>query len=298
MPVRAESTQVPLKAVIYATDFSECSENAGRYASLLARHFRAELIVSHAFVLEQAALVAEAQAGPMAKSAQRKETEAALANVAQRFSGGVKQSVNALLEGDPRELIPQLAQKNAPSIIVLGTSGRGKAERGLIGSVAERILRATAGPALTVGPHVPVLDPGATPFRRILYATDLTPPAAHGASFAVEIVNAFHGCMDVLHVVDQEQMDSPEQLSEIQKQFRVILDGLVPEHHAAYICTSKALVEVGSAHDRILEHLKKFSVDLLVLSIHKSSHLWLQARLSGAFQIIADAPCPVLTVTG
>ena len=59
-----------------------------------------------------------------------------------------------------------------------------------------------------------------------------------------------------------------------------------------------AFVEVGSAHVRILEHIREFQVDLLVLSIRKSSHLWLQSRLSGAFHIIANAPCPVMTMTG
>ena len=64
------------------------------------------------------------------------------------------------------------------------------------------------------------------------------------------------------------------------------------------MCNPKSIVEVGSAHVRILEHLSEFKNDLLVLSIRKSSHLWLESRLSGAFHIIANAPCPVLTITG
>jgi nucleotide-binding universal stress UspA family protein len=56
--------------------------------------------------------------------------------------------------------------------------------------------------------------------------------------------------------------------------------------------------EVGKAHDQILSHIREFSVDLLVLSVHKSSHLWLASRMSGAFKIVADAPCPVMTITG
>jgi hypothetical protein len=55
MDVAANAPQMPPKAVIYATDFSSFSENAGRYASLLARHFDADLMVAHAFLLSQAA---------------------------------------------------------------------------------------------------------------------------------------------------------------------------------------------------------------------------------------------------
>ncbi|HEV2485709.1 MAG TPA: universal stress protein [Terracidiphilus sp.] len=297
MDVKADSAQLPLKSVIFATDFSSCSENAGRYASMLARQFDAELLVSHAFVLSQSAMEAESEAGPAGKSLQRKDLEVALAGAAQRFGDGVKRSATALLEGDPRERIPQFAEQNAPSIIVLGTSGRGRIVRGLVGSVAERILRSTSGPSLTVGPLVPALTPGASTFRNILYATGLYPGAAQGASYAVGVAKAFQASMEVLHVVKAEDVKRPEQFSEIQKRFRAILDVIVPEQ-AKDLCNPVGLVEVGNAHERILEYVREFSADLLVLSIRKSSHLWLQARLSGAFNIIANAPCPVLTITG
>ncbi len=297
MDVKADSTQLSFKTIIYATDFSSCSENAGLYASMLARKFDADLLVAHTFVISQPAMEAEAAGGPAVKSLQRKDIEEALTAAAQRFGKGVHRTSTALLDGDPRERIPQLAQKNSQSIIVLGTRGRGRVERGVVGSVAERILRAANGPSLTVGPLVPALDPDAPPFRRILYATGLYPPAAQGAIYAVGFAAAFQARMEVLHVVRAEDVERPDQFAEIQKRFHAIIDGLVPEQSAA-ICSPVGLVEVGTAHVRVLEYVREFSADLLVLSIRKSSHLWLQARLSGAFNIIANSPCPVLTITG
>ena len=38
---------------------------------------------------------------------------------------------------------------------MLGTQGRGRLSRGILGSVAEKVLRSTKGPALTVGPLRP-----------------------------------------------------------------------------------------------------------------------------------------------
>jgi nucleotide-binding universal stress UspA family protein len=148
-----------------------------------------------------------------------------------------------------------------------------------------------------VGPLVPAADPAALTFRRVLFATGLYPGAAHGASYAVGIAKAFQSSMEVLHIVRPEDVERPEQFSEIQKRYHAIIDGLVPEE-AEEICNPAGLVEVGTAHERILEYVREYSADLLVLSIRKSSHLWLQARLSGAFHIIANAPCPVLTITG
>jgi nucleotide-binding universal stress UspA family protein len=291
-----DSAQMSFKTVIYATDFSPCSENAGRYASMLARKFDAELLVSHAFVLSQAAMEAEAEAGPAAKSLQRQDLEIALAAAAERYGVGPDQTATKLLEGDPRERIPELAQEKAPSIIVMGTKGRGRIERSLVGSAGERILRATTQPSLTVGPFVPELTSGALPFRRILFATGLYPPATQGAIYAAGMAKAFGASMEVLHVVKAEDVERPEQFSELQKRFHEIIDGLVPDQ-ADGICNPAGIVEVGSAHERILEYVREFSADLLVLSIRKSSHLWLQARLSGAFHIIANATCPVLTIT-
>ncbi|MFP5208536.1 MAG: universal stress protein [Acidobacteriota bacterium] len=297
MYATADSPQIALKAIVYATDFSPCSENAGRIASLLARKLGTELVVSHSFLLTQAAMEVEMQTVPAGKSLQRRDLETALSSAAQRFGEGVKQVTQVLLEGDPRERIPVLAQKYAPSMLVMGTSGRGRIERGLVGSVAERILRAHDGPSLAVGPHVHAFDPSGNPFRRILYATDLPPLAAQAATYATGIADAFDAEIDVLHVIHAEDQKHPDRLNKIQSEFDQILEEMASQHDRE-IRRPKGFVEAGTAHERILEHMRDFSIDLLVLAIRRSTHLWLQARLSGAFQIIAEAQCPVLTVTG
>jgi nucleotide-binding universal stress UspA family protein len=297
MNVPANAPQLPFKAVIYATDFSPYSQNAGKYATLLAGKFNADLLVAHAFVLTNPAMEAEAEAGPAVKSAQRKGLENALADVVRQFGEGLQRAVPVLLEGDPRERIPRLAEQNAPSIIVLGTQGRGRIERGIVGSVAERILRATNEPSLTVGPAVPTCEPACAPFRRILFATGLSAAAARGAPYALAMAQAFDASLDVLHVVNPEDVEHPDRISEIQNRFYAALEELVPRQ-TDDIRNPRDFIDVGSAHVRILEHIKEFQVDLLVLSIRKSSHLWLQSRLSGAFHIIANAPCPVMTITG
>jgi nucleotide-binding universal stress UspA family protein len=297
MDLSANAPEAPLKSVIYATDFSPCSQKAGEYATIAAKKFDVELIAAHAFTLTPSAMEIEAQAGPQAKSSQRKDLETALAAAAQQYGKGLRRVSFELVEGDPREGIPRLAIERAPSLIVLGTKGRGRLDRTIIGSVAERILRATNGPSLTVGPEVPPCDPEKSGFRRILYATGLSPAAAQGATYAVATAKAFGATLDVLHVVRPDDQADPARFSEVQKQFETIVEQLVP-NEAKALLKPRALVEVGTAQSRILEQLKTNPYDLLVLSIRKSSHLWLQSRLSGAFHIIANAPCPVMTMTG
>jgi hypothetical protein len=60
MSVIDDKPVLNLKSVVFATDFSSCSQNAGYYASRMAACFSANLFVAHAFTLSQAALEVEA----------------------------------------------------------------------------------------------------------------------------------------------------------------------------------------------------------------------------------------------
>ena len=180
-------------------------------------------------------------------------------------------------------------------MIVLGTHGRGRLERGIIGSVAEKILRSSSWPALTVGPQVSPVSASTFPFRKILFATDFTSAAAQAAAFAVVFSKTFGARIDVLNVVQDHVMSSPNSLSDLRNRFFSTLDGLAPQQ-AKEFCDPRTYVAAGSAHDQILEHIRDQSIDLLVLGIRKTSHISMEMRTSGAFRIIADAQCPVLTI--
>lgn len=291
------SSPFALEKVIFATDFSQCSQNAGKYAALVARQFGAGLLVAHTFVLSQAAMEVESERHGAQKSAQRSDFEAALRQEAERLGGGLKSADTVLLEGEPQEQIPELARQNDPALIVLGTQGRGRFGRAMIGSVAEKILRSASGPALTVGPHVPQCREGDPPIRRVLFATGLSAAAARGAACAVAMADAFGAQLDVLHVIHPEDVKEPGSLTEVQKQFQAAVEEMAP-HQAGAIVEPRGVVATGNAHTRILEYIGENAIDLLVLSLRRSSNLWIESRLSGAFNIVINAPCPVMTLVG
>jgi nucleotide-binding universal stress UspA family protein len=294
-----ENPELNTRTVVYATDFSPCSENAGNYARLLALHFRATLVVAHAFILSQAGLEVELETGRKIESRQRRDLEALLARKALALGSEPLQAIPALLEGDPHHAITEFAEKHAPTLIVLGTHGGGRVERGLIGSVAERILRSTRWPCLTAGPLAPSLSSscGALPFKRILCATDFTTAAARAIAYALPFAENL-GCeIDVLNVVPERAVEHPDRLRELRSHFYDALDQLVPER-ARDFSNPRTFIETGSAHSRILEHIRDRSIDLLVLGIRKTSHLGLEMRTSGAFRLIVEAQCPVLTIRG
>jgi len=293
MPMIGDRPELNLKAVVYATDFSLCSQNAGLYAARFASYFSATLLVTHAFTLSQAAL--EVEGDQTCVSQQRKDLKSLLSRETALLATDSVEAAAMLLEGDPQEVIPALADRNGPAMIVLGTHGGGRIVRGIIGSIAEKILRCSQWPTLTVGPHVTPVSSKTFPFARILFATDFTVAAANAAMFAVTFAKVFGARIDVLNVITDDSFESPDRLLDLKNRFFSALDGLIPEQ-AKDFCDPSTYLAVGSAHDQILEHIRERSIDLLVLGIRKTSHLSMEMRTSGAFRIIVDAACPVLTI--
>lgn len=293
MPMIGDRPELNLKTIVYATDFSLSSENAGLYAARIAAYFSATLVVAHAFTLSQAAL--EVEINQIQESQQRRGLKSLLSQRALLLGAAPIDAISTLIEGEPKDVIPALADNNAPAIIVLGTHGGGRLERGIIGSVAEKILRSSRWPTLTVGPLVKPVSSKTFPFARILFATDLSPVGANAAIYAVTFAEVFGAQIDVLNVIQDDGIEHPDRLSDLQGNFFKALETLVPQE-AREFCDPRTFVTVGKAHDRILEHIRERCIDLLVLGIHKSSHLSMEMRTSGAFRIIVDAECPVLTI--
>ena len=295
MHVESDRPGVHIDCIAFATDFSPSSENAAHYAHQLARYYSAKLLAVHVFHSSQAAMEAEAISHSLSR--QREALVARLSAVARSLTSEKVKAEPILLEGNPESMIAELADKYGPSMIVLGTQGRGRIEREFFASAADRILRSTPWPCLVVGPHVPKVPAHAVPFQRILYATDFTPAAAHAAIYAVSLASEAGAHIDVLNVVPSKTIPHPERLAELEKHFYHELDRLVPRQ-ARDFCNPRSFVETGNAHKRIHEHIQQHNIDLLVIGVRHSSHLDIEIRTSNAFRLVIESPCPVLTIRG
>jgi nucleotide-binding universal stress UspA family protein len=294
VPETGKLPEVSVKTVLFATDFSECSENTGHYARLLAESLHASLLVAHAFLLSEPAQ--EIELVNHSASKQRTDLEALLAALARDLSTPQLVAAPVLVVGAPHEAIPLLAEKHAPALLVLGTHGAGRVMHELMGSVAEEILRSTRWPCLTVGPHAPQLAQTTRPFRRVLIATDFTPAASRAAAFAINFSRVTGGSLEVMNVLPESARSNPAEWKELEERYTRALEQIVPEQARQFL-SPHTFVESGNAHQRILAHIREHQIDLLVLGIRKASHLGLEMRTSGAFHLIANAACPVLTIT-
>ena len=119
---------------------------------------REELSVTLALATENGAVVCllyvagEPVAGPSkSKPDWQRELEARLKNLAQRwFEGKISYDV-AVWSGDPAAAILQAAQDVKADLIVMATRSS-RIDRLILGSVAERVIRESSVPVLTIRP--------------------------------------------------------------------------------------------------------------------------------------------------
>jgi nucleotide-binding universal stress UspA family protein len=141
-----------LRRVLVATDFSAPSNLAVDYAVELARSTNAELIVLN--VVETVALAGDVH-GFATSAAMQNEVERASKESLARLVGRLQKKKglrckSVLGAGTAAVGIVDTATKIAADIVVVGTHGHGGLERIFLGSVAERVVRTSPRPVLTV----------------------------------------------------------------------------------------------------------------------------------------------------
>jgi nucleotide-binding universal stress UspA family protein len=142
-----------LKTVLVPTDFSDASESALRYGKAMAEKFGASLHVVH--VMEDLlahAWAAEVYVSSMPQLRDEIEKESRLRLGALLTDGERKafRAETALLAGNPFLEIIRYAKTHGVDLIVMGTHGRGPIAHMLLGSVAEKVVRKSPCPVLTV----------------------------------------------------------------------------------------------------------------------------------------------------
>lgn len=142
-----------LKRILHATDFSQNSNQALRYACDFARTFNAELHLVHVF--QDASLTYPPITGYAPPDYYQQMVDSAgseldkLPGETCNFEGPL---VRHILEGVPFVEIIRYARKNTIDMIIMGTHGRSGLSNLLIGSVAENVVRKAPCPVLTVHP--------------------------------------------------------------------------------------------------------------------------------------------------
>jgi nucleotide-binding universal stress UspA family protein len=143
--------------ILVPTDFSEPADAALGYARDLARQFKSRLHLLH--VVPAPYLYpwgSETVTMPLEQILAESEeaSRLQLGRLAKEVGADATDVTSGTSVGSPSDAILEYADANGIDLIVMGTHGRGLVGHLLIGSVAERVVRRSKAPVLTVhGPN-------------------------------------------------------------------------------------------------------------------------------------------------
>lgn len=140
--------------ILFATDFSEISEYAFDYAYTLAKKLNSKLIIMH--VINEPVDLRGFYVPHISFESLEKEIEDAAVKMMEKFCSGRIEDLTGtetvIVSGIPYDEILAKADEEKVSLIVLGTHGRAGLDHLLFGSTAERVVRRSRCPVMTIRP--------------------------------------------------------------------------------------------------------------------------------------------------
>ncbi len=142
------------KKILFCTDFSENSHWAFTYALDLAKNYKSKLLIFHVTPEpvhpEQLSIYLPQEKLNELRVSHKKEIDRQLKINYLTKMKGFKNYKVFLKEGEPFIEIIQTVKKESADLIVMGTHGRTGLDHVLFGSTAEKVVRKSPCPVLTV----------------------------------------------------------------------------------------------------------------------------------------------------
>ena len=138
--------------ILVAVDFSDSSDNAFQMARALAEQFSSTLLILH--VINEPVDLRGFYVPHISFDKLEEEIEEGakklMASFCRQHAGGFENIEPLIVPGMPYEEIIKQAETRGADLIVLGTHGRTGLDHVLFGSTAEKVVRKSKVPVLTV----------------------------------------------------------------------------------------------------------------------------------------------------
>ena len=250
---------MPYKKIVVATDGSPSAEHAQRVAATIAKASRAQLILVHG--------CSHAEKGN---------------EVAERAKDALKAEgvtpVSEVHEGNPVEIVVEIADRKDAGLIVVGSRGQSRAKRFFSGSVSRDIAHKAPCDVLIVRARGFTYNPPDPSYKSVLVATDGSPTADRAARKAFDLARRLGASVTLVYVGhastgDPVLKDTAEALGEgVETKVRVV---------------------GGDPADRIVDVARADRADLIIVG---NKGMTGAARFLGSVpkKVLEHAPCDVL----
>lgn len=295
-----------LQRILFPTDFSPCARQAMDWALFLAEDFGAGLHLLHA--------VAFAQAAPLAAESPIASAEELLEDMARQARSELGRLVDEARAGRTLEvhaverrgfsagvIILDYAGEIGADLIVMGSHGRRRTARLLLGSVAEEVVRHAACPVLVLR-EPPASRPLTAP-QRILVPIDFSAHSAPAVAMAAALAARYRTSLRLLHVVDLTPLPPfygalPDAAAAERLRERAIaeLRALARETVGAEGLAWECAVREGRAAEEIVRCAEEDDSGLVVMPSHGRSGLERALIGSTAERVLRLSRRPVLVL--
>ena len=279
--------------ILVATDGGPSSARAIDWAEALAVRSRARVTVLH--TIEGGAYAFPFPSPPGLEDEARTRLEAIVA----RFTARGLSADWVLREGLAADEICAAAQDGKVDLVVVGSHGWSGLPRFVHGSVAERVVRLSPAPVLTVHSADEAERGEAGRVRRILAPTDFGDASRRSVEVAMKLAVDFDAVLTILHVcglpVDGHYV-TEDVAVEVEAQARRRLDTTVA---SVRMLAPKAegILRRGNAWAGIVAAAKECENDLIVVGTRGRQGLERAFLGSVAEKVVRLAPVPVLAVS-
>jgi nucleotide-binding universal stress UspA family protein len=291
---RCEWQDMLFSRILVATDFSEASHRAARFAVALAARNQAHIYLAHIIVPQSPAISQNIQEVDR-KEALRWVAELEMQNALHALPASHVSCSVLIEEGPLWRTIERLINARDVDLLVAATRGMGARPAPFIGSGAEEIFRHATRPVLMIGPATEEDDPRATEFKRILYVTDFGPSAERAGKYAIALARKFDARLTLLHVVENARATGHIAIEHLQQVHIQRMKHSMAANHAAEF-PADFRVRFGPAAQEILAAARDLPAHLIVMGAKPTGGWAGHTPLSTAYNVVAGAACPVLTV--
>jgi nucleotide-binding universal stress UspA family protein len=279
-PVPLPVTPPRVTRILVPIDFTEASLAAFWRAVEVAKIYHASLTLVH--VMKNPTSTGMANMLPGALAELIADLQRDLDKLRQSALNNGVDCTALLREGSVFEHVGEVSRQSGIDLLVLATHG-GRGIHGMfLGSIAERLIRSTSFPVLTVGiaKHQPSWEEKGA--RHVVFAGDFRPETLCGLSSALGIQRRTDAKLSVVCVVAPGTR--PEELRAI----RARIEPLVP-------AGTEIHTPEGSIGPAVCKAACELGAGLVVLGVHRNSFAR-ELFGSGLTAILLNAPCPVLSV--
>ncbi len=281
-----------LKKILWATDFSDESQEALLYASIFAKTFKAKLIALHVVpdfspALYDTEIIIK---GELAKKVDiiKKEAKNRLDNLRETKGMSFESLVK---EGNASKKILETAEEENVDLIVAGKRGMSVIEKLFIGSVANQLLRNS---------HIPLLITkkrrGKPRFKNILVPTDFSEREEIERDYAWNLAKAFDSDLMLLNILELHDYEfSPREIDEM---FDAVLKRLKRrrKREKENIKVSEDVYRAVNASIGIVDYSQTHGFDLIVISTCGHSKLQRFFLGSTTEKVISYSNIPIFAI--